>query len=155
MWKAMCGVLVLASCSTESSLETTSRTGEELTADQCASSADDAKVTICHATGSSKKPFQSITTSVAACAGHVQHEGDFISIDGSCDAPPPPPLAEQCSVSFLPASTYDVGPTPWATAVGDIDSDGDLDVPAGVPNRRRVPRGCPVRRPTWTTWPAR
>ena len=39
---------------------------------------NDGKVTICHATGSSKNPYNEITVSVNGLNGHNQHAGDVI-----------------------------------------------------------------------------
>ena len=48
---------------------------------------DDGKITICHATGSEKNPYNEITISVNGLSGHDKHEGDIIPVPaGGCPA---------------------------------------------------------------------
>ena len=45
----------------------------------------DGKITICHATGSEKNPYNEITVSVNGLNGHGKHEGDIIPApEGGC-----------------------------------------------------------------------
>lgn len=73
----------LAACAQDEAIDTTSAA---LTAEQCSYFADSAgKVTICHATSSTKNPFVVIRTDEDGCiAGHEDHPGDKIAIDGQC-----------------------------------------------------------------------
>ncbi len=48
--------------------------------------AKEGKITICHATGSDKNPYNEITISVNGLEGHGNHEGDIIPMNGSCPA---------------------------------------------------------------------
>ena len=57
----------------------TSGASDELTAEQCTYFAEGDKVQICHRTGSARKPYTVIRTSVASCGGHAQHDGDYIT----------------------------------------------------------------------------
>ncbi|HEY5981933.1 MAG TPA: hypothetical protein VIU38_00545 [Anaerolineales bacterium] len=51
---------------------------------------NDAKITICHATGSSKNPYVLITVSVNGLNGHNQHPGDIIPAPAAgCPTPTP------------------------------------------------------------------
>lgn len=46
---------------------------------------NDGKITICHATGSDKNPYNEITVSINGLNGHAKHEGDIIPVpDGGC-----------------------------------------------------------------------
>ena len=46
---------------------------------------NDGKITICHATGSDKNPYNEITVSVNGLNGHGKHSGDIIPApDGGC-----------------------------------------------------------------------
>jgi len=46
--------------------------------------AAEGKITICHATGSEKNPYNEITVSINGLNGHGDHEGDIIPMNGSC-----------------------------------------------------------------------
>lgn len=46
--------------------------------------AKEGKITICHATGSDKNPYNEITISINGLEGHGNHEGDIIPMNGSC-----------------------------------------------------------------------
>jgi hypothetical protein len=46
--------------------------------------ASEGKITICHATGSDKNPYNEITISINGLEGHGNHEGDIIPMNGSC-----------------------------------------------------------------------
>ncbi len=48
--------------------------------------ATEGKITICHATGSDKNPYNEITVSINGLEGHGNHEGDIIPMNGSCPA---------------------------------------------------------------------
>ncbi len=57
-----------------------------LTAEQCSYWSEDDRVTYCHAANLKKGKFVLIRTNVAGCVnGHAGHDGDFISLDGTCD----------------------------------------------------------------------
>jgi len=48
----------------------------------------DGKITICHATGSAKNPYNEITVSVNGLNGHDKHTGDIIPVpEGGCPKP--------------------------------------------------------------------
>jgi hypothetical protein len=48
------------------------------------------KITICHATGSEKNPYNEITVSINGLNGHDQHEGDIIPVPaGGCPTTSP------------------------------------------------------------------
>jgi hypothetical protein len=62
-----------------------------LTAEQCTFFSEDDKVTVCHATSSTKHPYVPVHVSVNGCInGHAGHERDYIGADdemclgGSC-----------------------------------------------------------------------
>jgi len=57
-----------------------------ITPEQCSFFASDEKVTICHATGSSRNPFVILRISTNACTeGHADHAADFVSVgDPTC-----------------------------------------------------------------------
>lgn len=56
-----------------------------LTDDQCNHYQVGGKVTICHATGSTKNPFVVITVATKGCInGHADHPNDRIAVDGDC-----------------------------------------------------------------------
>lgn len=56
-----------------------------LTVEKCSAAAVNGKVTLCHATASAKNPYVRVSVSVNACRnGHAGHDGDFISLDGTC-----------------------------------------------------------------------
>lgn len=59
--------------------------GAALTAEQCSFFADGDQVTFCHAANLKKGKYVLIRTNLSGCVnGHANHEGDFISVDGTC-----------------------------------------------------------------------
>lgn len=78
------GWVVLASgCG---SAESTASSVQDLTAAQCSYFAEGAKVTICHKTSATKKPYQSLSVSLTSCSSHVDHYGDYVAYnDPTCN----------------------------------------------------------------------
>ena len=69
--------LAAAGCSADRSA--IGQAEEELSAAQCDYFAVDGKVTVCHRTGSAKKPYTIIRVNSAGCAaGHAGHAGDYV-----------------------------------------------------------------------------
>ncbi|MCC6624511.1 MAG: hypothetical protein IT385_24905 [Deltaproteobacteria bacterium] len=57
-----------------------------LTAAQCTFFADGDQVTFCHAANLKKAKFVLLRTNLSGCInGHAGHQGDFISLDGTCN----------------------------------------------------------------------
>ena len=78
MTLAAFGLALSAGCAGDEPL--TGAGHEALTAQQCSYFAQDDRVTICHRTGSARKPYTIIRTSSAGCAaGHSGHDGDYVS----------------------------------------------------------------------------
>lgn len=64
----------------EGDIITSPESGCPKAADVISSDADNGKITICHATGSDKNPYNEITVSVNGLNGHDKHEGDIIPV---------------------------------------------------------------------------
>jgi hypothetical protein len=72
-----CGVGLPAGCSDE---PVVGRQEAQLTGEQCSFFAENDRVTICHHTGSARKPYTIIRTSTEGCAdGHAGHAGDYVA----------------------------------------------------------------------------
>ena len=96
---------------------------------------DKEKVTICHATGSHKKPYKKITVSKKSLAAHAKHKHDLIPapVAGCPKAPAtPPPVPEP--EPFVPCV---VGPgvTQTATTVTGTSANDTIDCTNASPGK--------------------
>ena len=118
-------------CATETT-ETRSTDSSDfaLVADQCAYVPVNGKVQICHATPSSRHPYQILNVTADACVRHALHEDDYIAIDdpscsgGGClpaDAPCDATLP-CCDGSSCNAGTCTVDALATPTSVSSVSS---------------------------------
>jgi hypothetical protein len=64
----------------------TGQAAGELSDAQCAYFAAAGKVTVCHHTGSARKPYHVLTVDAAGCGGHADHDGDYVAYgDPTCN----------------------------------------------------------------------
>lgn len=96
-----------------------------LTAAQCSYFAEGDKVTICHKTGSTKKPYQILRTNIASCGGHSAHDGDYVALaDPTCNGqgcfPEGAPWdgSVECCEGLAPVDGYCAVTTPPAGCMG-------------------------------------
>jgi len=86
MRKLVTSLLLVVGCASSDIDDLVGESSEALTAPQCAFFAHDGKVTVCHATGSQRHPFQIIETSIESCAGHADHATDYVAVnDPTCN----------------------------------------------------------------------
>src|SRR5215216_1801587 len=72
-----------------------------LTPAQCEYFSTDGRTAICHKTGSARRPYILIDAGENACViAHASHEGDFVAIDGSCDAASRLPEGAPCDATL-------------------------------------------------------
>ena len=93
---ALLPLMAIAGCMAEP--EHVGRTQQALTSEQCSYFGVNDKVTVCHRTGSSKKPYTVVRVSTEGCAqGHADHSGDYVvSSDPASPAYDPDCRAQGC-----------------------------------------------------------